>query len=397
MVQPRLLSRSPALCSRRCYATAATSAQTGLISRPPIMPTIRTKDTKSKSKPPPKFTENGTMWKYTPRTPGLRWLQRPINLHLHKGKPLRELTFPKMGIGKGGRNNTGRVCVRHRGGGHRRRIRTVDFYRMRPGEHEVVRIEYDPNRSAHLALLKPVDPNSPANIFKVGKGRHAKEVSTQYSYVIAAEGMRAGDRVQSFRAGIPQSLIDEMGGVIDPGMLAAKTAFRGNCLPLHLVPTGTQVFNVGIQPNGPAVFCRSAGTSAIVVAKEEGITDEDGTVKPYRWVQIKLQSGEVRRVHKDACATIGVASNPHWQFRMLGKAGRSRWLNIRPTVRGMAMNACDHPHGGGRGKSKGKRIPVSPWGTPAKSGYKTRPKRRINKFLVHERPRNQGRRRNKQG
>jgi len=201
----------------------------------------------------------------------------------------------------------------------------------------------------------------------------------------------AGDTVQSYRAGIPQQLIDEMGGVIDPGMLAAKTAFRGNCLPLHLVPTGTQVYNIGSQKDGPGVFCRSAGTYAIVVAKME----EEG--KPFRWVQIKLQSGEVRRVDKDACATIGVASNPHWQFRQLGKAGRSRWLNIRPTVRGLAMNACDHAHGGGRGKSKGNRIPVSPWGTPAKSGYKTRRKRNINKWIVHERPRNQGKRRNKQG
>lgn len=299
---------------------------------------------------------------------------------------------------------------------------------MRPGEHEVVRIEYDPNRSAHLALIKPVEEDGPKNVFLVGKeskgakGRRAameleakrarrvgremevptargvKEVITQYSYIIAAEGMREGDRLQSYRAGIPQRLINDMGGVIDPGMLAAKTAFRGNCLPLHLVPTGTQVYNVGSQPGGPGVFCRSAGTYAVVVAKDEPTAaTEDEEAKPSRWVQIKLQSGEVRRVHKDACATIGVASNPHWQFRMLGKAGRSRWLNIRPTVRGLAMNACDHPHGGGRGKSKGKRIPQSPWGTPAKSGYKTRPRRRVNKFVVHERPRNQGKRRNKQG
>ena len=403
MLQPRLLNRSSTLCSHsRSYATAATAIhQTGAIPRPPIKPTIRTKnDGDATAKPPPKYTENGILWKYTPRTPSLRWLRRPINAHLHKGKPLRELTFPKIGHGKGGRNTTGKVCVRHRGGGHRRRIRTVDFHRMRPGEHEVVRIEYDPNRSAHLALIKPAESGGPANIFKVGKGRRVKDVQTEYSYIIAAEGMRAGDRMTSYRAGIPQALIEEMGGVIDPGMLAAKTAFRGNCLPLHLVPTGTQVYNVGTQPHGPGVFCRSAGTYAVVVAKDEPVSaedSEDGITKPARWVQIKLQSGEVRRVHKDACATIGVASNPHWQFRMLGKAGRSRWLNIRPTVRGVAMNACDHPHGGGRGKSKGNRIPVSPWGTPAKSGYKTRRKRNINKFVVHERPRNQGRRRNKQG
>lgn len=251
---------------------------------------------------------------------------------------MRDLTFPKNGHGKGGRNHTGKICVRHRGGGARRRIRAVDFHRMRPGEHEVVRIEYDPNRSAHLALLKPKESGGVKNRFMVGKGTGLKRaVETNYSYVVAADGMREGDTVQSYRAGIPKTLIEEMGGVIDPGMLAAKTAFRGNCLPLHLVPSGTQVFNIGSRKDGPAVFCRSAGTHAVVVGR---IEEED---KEFRWVSIKLQSGEVRRVDKDACATIGVASNPHHQFRMLGKAGRSRWLNIRPTVRGLAMNACKSP------------------------------------------------------
>lgn len=275
---------------------------------------------------------------YKPRTPGVRHLKRPINDHLWKGKPYAKLTFAKVGHGKGGRNNTGRITMRHRGGGARRRIRTVDFKRDEPGKHIVERIEYDPNRSAHLALVE--------------------NVSTQRkSYIIAAEGMRAGDSIESFRAGIPKSLLESMGGVMDPGMLAAKTAFRGNCLPMKMVPMGTQVFNVGSTTNKGAVFCRSAGTHATVIAKN----DVNGIIRD---VTVRLQSGEVRRVSAEACATIGVASNPHWQFRQLGKAGRSRHLNIRPTVRGLAMNAADHAHGGGRGKSKGNVHPVSIWGTP---------------------------------
>lgn len=275
---------------------------------------------------------------YKPRTPGVRHLRRPINDHLWKGGPHRPLTFAKVGHGKGGRNNSGRVVMRHRGGGARRRIRTVDFKRTEPGKQIVERIEYDPNRSAHLALLEHME-------------------TKKKSYIIAAEGMRAGDTVESYRSGIPKALLASMGGVLDPGMLAAKTAFRGNCLPMRMVPLGTQVYNVGSAPERGAVFCRSAGTYATVIAK-----DEAG--KRMKDVTVRLQSGEVRKVHKDACATVGVASNPHWQFRQLGKAGRSRWLNIRPTVRGVAMNAADHPHGGGRGKSKGNVHPVSIWGTP---------------------------------
>jgi ribosomal protein L2 len=283
------------------------------------------------------------MQTYKPRTPGVRHLKRPINDHLWKGKPYAKLTFAKIGHGKGGRNNTGRITMRHRGGGARRRIRTVDFKRDEPGKHIVERIEYDPNRSAHLALVE--------------------NVSTQRkSYIIAAEGMRAGDTIESFRAGIPRSLLESMGGVMDPGMLAAKTAFRGNCLPMKMVPMGTQVFNVGSTTNKGAVFCRSAGTHATVIAKN----DVGGIIRD---VTVRLQSGEVRRVSAEACATIGVASNPHWQFRQLGKAGRSRHLNIRPTVRGLAMNAADHAHGGGRGKSKGNVHPVSIWGTPVSIDY----------------------------
>ncbi|OAA61142.1 50S ribosomal protein l2 [Niveomyces insectorum RCEF 264] len=311
---------------------------------------------------------------YKPRTPGVRHLKRPINDHLWKGRPFLPLTFPKKGHGKGGRNNQGRITVRHRGGGAKRRIRTVDFERWAPGAHLVERIEHDPGRSAHIALL-------------------TDQATGRKSYIVAAEGMRAGDVVHSFRAGIPQDLLDSMGGVIDPGILAARTAHRGNCLPLHMVPIGTVVYNVGSRAGKGAVFCRSAGTYAVVTAKEETSQGDGSTDAIGRFVLVRLQSGEVRRVSKDACATIGVASNPHHQYRQLGKAGRSRWLNIRPTVRGVAMNRSDHPHGGGRGKSKSNRHPTSPWGTPAKGGFKTRPKHNINKWVAVPRPRNKGRRR----
>ncbi|KAK8216515.1 translation protein SH3-like domain-containing protein [Phyllosticta capitalensis] len=311
--------------------------------------------------------ESNAMRTYTPRTPGLRHLVRPINDHLWKGRPVKSLTFPKLGYGKGGRNNYGRVTVRHRGGGHKRRIRTVDFKRMEPGKQSVERIEYDPNRSAHIALLKHM---------KTGK----------LSYILAAEGMRAGDTVESFMKGIPKDLMASMGGTIDPGVLAAKTAFRGNCLPLHMVPLGSQVYSVASKPRGKAVFCRAAGTYATVMSR-------GATEKQKNDVILRLQSGEVRICHKDACATIGVASNPMHQYRSLGKAGRSRWLNKRPAVRGMAMNACDHPHGGGRGKSKGNKPPQSPWGTLAKGGFKTRPRRKKNPWLIQDRERNQGKRR----
>ncbi|KAL7628236.1 mitochondrial 54S ribosomal protein rml2 [Parahypoxylon ruwenzoriense] len=313
---------------------------------------------------------------YKPRTPGLRHLRRPINDHLWKGRPFLPLTFPKKGMSKGGRNNTGRITVRHRGGGAKRRIRTVDFHRWIAGPHLVERIEYDPNRSAHIALL-------------------TEEATSKKSYILAPEGLRAGDVVQSYRAGIPQDLLESMGGVLDPGVLASRTAHRGNCLPMHLIPVGTPVFNVGSRPKGGGVFCRSAGTYALVESKDEEMTDDGVRLVTGKYVTVRLQSGEVRKVSKDACATIGVASNPHHHYRQLGKAGRSRWLNIRPTVRGVAMNKVDHPHGGGRGKSKGNRHPTSPWGRPAKGGYKTRRTSNINKWVVIPRPRNMGKRRSK--
>jgi ribosomal protein L2 len=266
--------------------------------------------------PNPKQSNSAFMMRtYKPRTPGVRHLKRPINDHLWKGRPFLPLTIAKTGHGKGGRNNSGRVTVRHRGGGHKTRIRTVDFDRMTPGVHTVERIEHDPGRSAHIALIN-------------------EEATGRKSYIIAADGMMPGDKVQSYRAGIPKELLDSMGGVVDPGVLAARTAWRGNCLPLHMVPIGTVIYNIGSTKGKGAVFCRSAGTYGVVISK-----DDVGGKSGQRCVTVRLQSGEVRRVSRDACATIGTASNPNYHHRQLGKAGRSRWLNIRPTVRGVAMNA----------------------------------------------------------
>lgn len=319
MLQPRLFSRSApgALATSKCSSALLRSSYATL------QTTIEPANT---SVPSPVARPGGQgrnssaiLRTYTPRTGGLRHLKRPVNDHLWKGRPFLPLTFPKKGMGKGGRNHHGKVTVRHRGGGAKRRIRTVDFKRWNAGPQLVERIEYDPNRSSHLALL-------------------TDQANGQKSYIIAPDGTRAGDIVQSYRSGIPQDLLDSMGGVIDPGILAARTAHRGNCLPLHLIPVGTPIFNVGSHPKGGAVFCRSAGTFAIVEAKDEETTADGVKLVTGKYVTVRLQSGEVRKCSKDACATIGVASNVHHQYRQLGKAGRSRWLNIRPTVRGVAMN-----------------------------------------------------------
>ena len=298
--------------------------------------------------------------RYKPRTPGVRHLVRPINDHLWKGRPLYSLTIPKRGQSRGGRNNSGRITVRHRGGGHKRRIRRIDFDRVAPGEHLVERI-------AHIALVTN------------------KETGKQ-SYILAAEGMRAGETIQSYRSGIPKDLLDSMGGTIDQGILASKTAWRGNCLPLGMIPIGSSIFNIAVKKGGPAKYCRSAGTHGIVISKGEDTVqqellktiEEGGELdmsklsdeqirkfeKAAKFVTVKLSSGEVRLIEKDAVATVGIASNANYQYTSLGKAGRKRWLGWRPTVRGLAMNANEHPHGGGRGKSKGNVHPVSPWGKP---------------------------------
>jgi len=318
---------------------------------------------------------------YKPHTPGLRHLRRPLNPHIYKGRPVRELTFALRK--KGGRNSQGRITVRHRGGGHRQRIRIVDFNRNAPGVHDVVRIEYDPGRSAHIALLKNRDPAA------VG--------TKKWSYVIATEGMRAGDEVQSFRQGIPEGFIpgfevptEEAEAGTDSeaatqslalGILRSMTLKPGNVLPLRLIPPGTVINCISLKPTGPAILVRSAGTFGQIVNHEDN----------NRYVQVRLQSGEVRKILRDCCATIGKISNPMWKGRSLGKAGRARWLGWRPSVRGVAMNACDHPHGGGRGKSKSDKHPVSIWGWGTK-GTRTRkpgPKgpKNSNKMVVRERPR----------
>jgi len=375
MLQPR--SQLSALSRRfQTVSLGVVASRTYASGRVTFTKPSRPEEAAKDGKPQSVQRGNVLLRTYRPVSPGIRHLKRPINDHLWKGRPHLPLTSPKKGQSKGGRNNTGRITVRHRGGGAKRRLRTVDFERKRPGPHIVERIEYDPGRSAHIALL-------------------TEKATGWKSYILASDGLRAGDIVHSYRAGIPKNLLAEMGGIIDPGILASKTAFKGNCLPFHMIPVGTEVFAVGSQKGKGAVFCRSAGTSAIVVNKNEETRDDGSKIMTGKYVEVRLQSGEVRMVSKDACATIGVASNIHHQFRQLGKAGRSRWLGIRPTVRGVAMNKVDHPHGGGRGKSKSRRHPVTPWGKPTKSGYKTRPKNRINKFVVTPRPRMHGKRKAK--
>ncbi|KAJ7783655.1 translation protein SH3-like domain-containing protein [Mycena maculata] len=346
---------------------------------------------------------------YKPVSPGIRHLRRPLNPHIWEGRPVVQLTIAKRKTG--GRNARGRITVRHRGGGHRQRIRTLDFKREEPGVHDVVRIEYDPGRSAHIALLKNRDPNA--------------QGMKKWSYIVAPEGIRAGDSVQSFRQGIPEGFIPgldvsrlngtvgalEADEVVDEsvmsrtaeeiqqeleqsssqslalGLLRTLTLKPGNVLQLRLIPIGTVVHNIALAPSGPGVLVRSAGSSAQVVGHEAS-----------RYTHVRLQSGEVRKVLQDCCATIGRVSNPLWKNRNLGKAGRARWLGRRPSVRGVAMNANDHPHGGGRGKSKSNKHPVSIWGWGAK-GTRTRkpgPKgpKNSNKMVVRERPRGHSKRSN---
>lgn len=257
-----------------------------------------------------------------PVTPGRRHLQRPIHEHLWKGGPLRKLTIAKRGTG--GRNHSGKITVRHRGGGHKRRIRIVDYHRWESGPQTVVRIEYDPGRSGHIALLE-------------------HDESRKQSYILAAEGLRAGDKVESYRAGIPKRLMEKMGGNIDPGVMATETILKGNCLPLRMIPLNTVIFALGMRKRDGAKLCRAAGSCATLL-QHEG-----------EYAVCKLASGEVRKFEAGVCATIGVMSNEAHQHMKYGKAGRMRWLGIRPTVRGVAMNANEHPHGGGRGKSKGNK------------------------------------------
>ncbi|BEI84959.1 hypothetical protein CcaverHIS002_0503600 [Cutaneotrichosporon cavernicola] len=394
--------------------------------------------------PPPKQNNDAVMKRFTgpgfPRIPGLRHLVLPFHPHLYQGKPIRELTVARRR--KGGRSpQTGRVINKAVGGGHKQRIRIVDFYRLEDGIHDVVRIEYDPGRSAHIALVHRrgaaaatadegavlAEKTSELEGGSTEKRLLRNEVKGGWSYILAPDGLRAGDVVQSFRAGIPDGMVEgwaelikakseskaeeeEEGGESSMatatralGLLRTMTLKPGNVLPLNLIPPGTHIHNISMAPDGRMQLCRAAGTFAQVVAhhsrsgqalggaevlqmgsqpRADGTRErQDGSVL------VKLQSGEVRRLPPAAVATIGVVSNKEHSQKQIGKAGRNRWLGKRPKVRGLAMNACDHPHGGGRGKSKGNKHPRSQNGLL--QGKRTRrPKDKDgNKQVVSERPR----------
>ncbi|GAB4359964.1 MAG: 50S ribosomal protein L2 [Gammaproteobacteria bacterium] len=249
---------------------------------------------------------------------------------LHKGKPYEGLVAKKAK--SGGRNNKGRITTRHRGGGHKQRYRVIDFKRDKdnvPGRIE--RLEYDPNRSAHIALVLYAD----------GERR----------YIVAPKNVQAGSEV-----------ISGSDSPIKPG----------NCLPLRNIPVGTLVHCVEMKPGKGAQLARSAGTSAQLVAREG------------QYATLRLRSGEMRKVHIECKATVGEVSNSEHNLRSLGKAGAKRWRGQRPTVRGVAMNPVDHPHGGGEGRTAGGRHPVTPWGVPTK-GYKTRKNKRTDHMIVRRR------------
>ncbi|TDQ36350.1 50S ribosomal protein L2 [Thiopseudomonas denitrificans] len=268
--------------------------------------------------------------KSKPTSPGRRFVVRVVNKELHKGAPHAPLLEKKSK--SGGRNNNGRITTRHIGGGHKQHYRIIDFRRNKDGIPAIVeRLEYDPNRSANIALLKYAD----------GERR----------YIIAPKGISAGEQLMS--------------GTHAP----IKT---GNTLPLRNIPVGSVIHGIEMKPGKGAQLVRSAGTSAQLVAR-------DGS-----YATIRLRSGEMRKVQVDCRATLGEVSNHEHFLRSLGKAGASRWAGVRPSVRGAAMNPVDHPHGGGEGRSKGGRHPVTPWGRPTKGG-KTRSNKRTNNMIVRRR------------
>lgn len=312
---------------------------------PSLLSLARTKAKTPPVKSPLVRIELGQFKSYKPVTPGLRHRRLTLRTGLWNGRPIRKLTVAKRKTG--GRNYTGRVVCRHHGGGHRRRIRLVDFYRREPGLQKVVRIEYDPGRTANIALL-----------------RH-KETKA-LSYILAPEGLKRGDEVESLMNAPASRFADE--GAMGTGLVRV-----GNCMPLAHMPIGSTVHCIGLRPGDRARMARAAGTWAQVL-----YTAKTG------YAQLRLGSGEVRKVPVEACATIGRAGNSGYRNEREGKAGVGRWKGRRPTVRGMAMNACDHPHGGGRGKSKGNKHPRSPWGVLAKGG-KTRKK--PHPMMIKPRPR----------
>ncbi|MCW5749313.1 MAG: 50S ribosomal protein L2 [Alphaproteobacteria bacterium] len=267
---------------------------------------------------------------YKPVTPSLRQLVLVDRSGLHKGKPVKALTEGKRKTG--GRNNHGHVTGTHRGGGHKQRYRLVDFKRRKFDKAATVeRLEYDPNRTAFLALIKYEDG--------------------EQAYILAPQRLKAGDQVVSGER------VD-----IKPG----------NAMPLANMPVGTIVHNVEMKPGKGGQIARSAGTYCQLVGKDAG------------YAQLKLSSGEVRMVRGECLATVGAVSNPDQQNVNYGKAGRIRWLGRRPVTRGVAMNPIDHPHGGGEGRTSGGRHPVTPWGKPTK-GKKTRRNKSTDRFIVRRR------------
>jgi len=268
--------------------------------------------------------------KCKPTSPGRRFVVKVVNHDLHKGEPYAPLVTSKSK--SGGRNNLGRITTRHVGGGHKQRYRLIDFLRNKDGiPAKVERLEYDPNRTAHIALLLYAD----------GERR----------YIIAPGKVAAGDQLVS-------------------GDQAPIKV--GNCLPLRSIPLGSTVHCVEMKPGKGAQIARSAGGSAQLVAREGN------------YATLRLRSGEMRKILSECRATLGEVSNSEHSLRSLGKAGAVRWRGVRPTVRGVAMNPVDHPHGGGEGRSSGGRHPVSPWGQPTK-GYKTRTNKRTTKMIVRRR------------
>ncbi len=270
--------------------------------------------------------------KTKPTSAGRRGVVKIVNQDLHKGAPYAPLLAPKSK--SGGRNNAGRITTRHRGGGHKQHYRMVDFKRDKDGiAARVERLEYDPNRSAHLALV----------VYADGERR----------YIIAPRGVTAGTELMS--------------GVEAP-------IKPGNALSLRNIPVGSTVHCIEMKPGKGAQMARSAGTSAQLVAREGS------------YATLRLRSGEMRKVHVECKATIGEVGNSEHNLRKLGKAGATRWRGVRPTVRGVAMNPVDHPHGGGEGRTSGGRHPVSPWGVPTK-GHKTRKNKRTDSMIVRRRNR----------
>ena len=267
--------------------------------------------------------------KCKPTSPGRRHVVKIVNQELYKGKPFAALLDSKSK--SGGRNNNGRITTRHIGGGHMQHYRIVDFKRDKDGiPAKVERLEYDPNRTANIALVLYAD----------GERR----------YILAPKGLKAGDAIAS----------------------GADAAIKvGNSLPMRNIPVGSTVHAVEMKPGKGAQLARSAGTFIQILAREGN------------YVTLRLRSGEVRKVLAECRATIGEVGNSEHMLRQLGKAGANRWRGIRPTVRGMAMNPVDHPHGGGEGRNKGMQ-PVSPWGQKAK-GFKTRKNKRTDKYIVRRR------------